>query len=111
LPVGLDYNEDDKVVLCADAAVREAITTVFRRFDELGSARQVLIRLREDGVLLPRRRNGSKRIILAQATYPAVHDVLTNQAYAWVFVFGRARTEKRVDPATGAVCARDRVVP
>ena len=58
LPVGLDYDEDDKVVLCADEAVREAITTVFRRFDELGSARQVLIRLREDGVLLPRRRNG-----------------------------------------------------
>src|SRR6185436_377269 len=52
LPVGLDYDEDDKVVLCADEAVREAITTVFRRFDELGSARQVLIRLREDGVLL-----------------------------------------------------------
>src|SRR4029077_20157548 len=46
LPVGLDYDEDDKVVLCADEAVREAITTVFRRFDELGSARQVLIRLR-----------------------------------------------------------------
>ena len=43
-------------MLCADEAVREAITTVFRRFDELGSARQVLIRLREDGVLLPRRR-------------------------------------------------------
>ena len=52
LPVGLDYDEDDKVVLCADEAVREAISTVFRRFDELGSARQVLIRLREDGVLL-----------------------------------------------------------
>src|SRR5215207_10176187 len=65
LPVGLDYDADDRVVLCADEAVREAITTVFRRFDELGSARQVLIRLREDGVLLPRRRNGSKRIFWA----------------------------------------------
>ena len=94
LPVGLDYDEDDKVVLCADEAVQEAITTVFRRFDELGSARQVLIRLREDGVLLPRRRNGSKRIFWAQATYPAVHDLLTNQAYAGAFVFGRTRTEK-----------------
>ena len=52
----MDYDEDDKVVLCADEAVREAITTVFDRFDELGSARQVLIRLREDGVLLSRRR-------------------------------------------------------
>ncbi|OYV24285.1 MAG: hypothetical protein B7W97_00155 [Mycobacterium sp. 20-66-4] len=111
LPVGLDYDEDDKVVLCADEAVREAITTVFRRFDELGSARQVLIRLREDGVLLPRRRNGAKRIFWAQATYPAVHDLLTNPAYAGAFVFGRTRTEKRVDPESGTVYARDRVVP
>ena len=111
LPVGLDYDEDDRVVICPDEAVREAIATVFRRFDELGSARQVLIRLREDGVLLPRRRNGSRRIIWAPATYPAVHDFLTNPAYAGAFVFGRTRTEKRVDPITGTVHSRDRLVP
>jgi excisionase family DNA binding protein len=111
LPVGLDYDEDDRVILTADETVREAIATVFRRFDELGSARQVLIRLREDGVLLPRRRNGSRRINWAPATYPAVHDFLTNPAYAGAFVFGRTRTEKRVDPATGAVHSRERLVP
>lgn len=111
LPVGLDYDEDDRVVMTPDEAVREAIVTVFRRFEELGSARQVLIRLREDGVLLPRRRNGSRRITWAPASYPAVHDFLTNPAYAGAFVFGRTRTEKRVDPLTGAVHARDRLVP
>ena len=47
-------------MITPDEAVLEAIVTVFRRFDELGSARQVLIRLREDGVLLPRRANGSR---------------------------------------------------
>ena len=103
LPVGLDYDEDDRVMITADEAVREAIATVFRRFDELGSARQVLMRLREDGVLVPRRANGSQRIRWAPATYPAVHDLLTNPAYAGAFVFGRTRTEKRVDPITGAV--------
>ena len=34
--VGLDYDEDDRAVMTPDEAVREAITTVFRRFDELG---------------------------------------------------------------------------
>ena len=111
LPVGLDYDEDDRVILTADEAVREAIITVFRRFDELGSARQVLIRLREDGVLLPRRRNGSRRITWAAATYPAVHDLLTNPAYAGAFVFGRTRTEKRVGPGAGAVHSRVRLLP
>jgi DNA invertase Pin-like site-specific DNA recombinase/predicted DNA-binding transcriptional regulator AlpA len=111
LPVGLDYDEDDRVILTPDEAVREVIVTVFRRFDELGSARQVLIRLREDGVLLPRRRNGSRRITWALATYPAVHDLLTNPAYAGAFVFGRTRTEKRVDPGAGAVHSRVRLLP
>ena len=61
--------------------------------------------------LLPRRANGSHRITWAPATYPAVHDLLTNPAYAGAFVFGRTRTEKRVDPITGTVRSRLRSVP
>lgn len=110
LPVGLDYTDDDQVVITADEAVVEAIATVFRRFEELGSARQVLLGLREDGLLLPRRRTGSRRISWAPATYPAVHDLLTNPAYAGAFVFGRTRTEKRVD-ANGRVITQVRLLP
>jgi DNA invertase Pin-like site-specific DNA recombinase len=110
LPVGLDYDADDQVVLTPDEAVAEAIATVFRRFDELGSARQVLLSLRADGLLLPRRANGSTRITWQAATYPAVHDFLSNPAYGGAFVFGRTRTEKRVDPA-GRVIARVRLLP
>jgi hypothetical protein len=64
--------------------VREAIATVYRRFAELGSARAVLLSLRGDGLLLPRRAagSGSGRVTWAQASYPAVHDFLTNPAYA-----------------------------
>jgi predicted DNA-binding transcriptional regulator AlpA len=98
------------VVITADEAVREAIGTVFRLFAELASARQVLLSLRESGLLLPRRPTGSTRISWATATYPAVHDFLTNPAYAGAFVFGRTRTEKRVDPA-GQVISRVRLLP
>ena len=56
LPVGFDYDENDAVVITADEAVAEAIAAVFRRFAELGSARQVLLSLRGDGLPLPRRR-------------------------------------------------------
>jgi hypothetical protein len=111
LPVGLDYDADDRVIITPDEAVREAIATVFRRFDELGSARQVLLSLREDGLLLPRRRNGCPRISWASATYPAIHDFLSNPAYAGAFVFGRTRTEKCIDPATGRVQTRVRLLP
>jgi hypothetical protein len=46
----------------------------------------------------------------APATYPAVHDLLTNPAYAGAFVFGRTRTEKRLDP-TGRVVQRTILLP
>jgi DNA invertase Pin-like site-specific DNA recombinase len=110
LPVGLVYDEADHVVMDPDEAVVEAIATVFRRFDELGSARQVMLSLRGDGLLVPRRPSGAKRASWAPATYPAIHDFLTNPAYAGAFVFGRTRTEKRLD-ANGRLVSRTRQVP
>jgi DNA invertase Pin-like site-specific DNA recombinase len=111
LPVGFDYDENGAVVITSDEAVAEAIATVFRRFAELGSARQVLLSLRGDGLLLPRRpaRTGS-RVHWQAATYPAVHDLLTNPVYAGAFVFGRTRTEKHIDPA-GRVISRTVALP
>jgi DNA invertase Pin-like site-specific DNA recombinase len=110
VPVGFVYDDDDRVIFDPNEAVVEAIATVFHRFDELGSARQVMFSLRGDGVLIPRRPAGAKRIGWAPATYPAIHDFLTNPAYAGAFVFGRTRTDKRVD-ATGRLVARTRMLP
>ncbi|MBV8462288.1 MAG: recombinase family protein, partial [Acidimicrobiales bacterium] len=110
IPVGLVYDEDDHVLMDPNEAVIEAIATVFRRFEELGSARQVMLSLRGDGILLPRRPCGARRVTWAPATYPAVHDFLTNPAYAGAFVFGRTRTDKRVEPS-GRLVSRTRLLP
>ena len=110
VPVGFVYDEDDSVVLDPDEAVRESIATVFRRFDELGTARQVMLSLHGDNLLLPRRPGGARRITWAPASYPAIHDFLTNPAYAGAFVFGRRRTEKRLDER-GRIVSRTRELP
>ncbi len=110
LPVGFDYDDSGAVVMSADEAVREAIATVFRRFEELGSARQALLSLIDDGLLMPHRRNGSKRVTWTKATYPTIHHFLTNPVYAGAFVFGRTRTDKVVD-ADGRLATRHRNVP
>jgi DNA invertase Pin-like site-specific DNA recombinase len=110
LPVGFVYDEDDRVILDSSEAVIEAIATVFQRFDELGSARQVMLSLRGDGVLIPRRPVGARRVSWAAATYPAIHDFLTNPAYAGAFVFGRTRTNKRLD-TSGRLVSRTRMLP
>jgi DNA invertase Pin-like site-specific DNA recombinase len=97
LPVGLDRDADGRIVLCADEQVRHAIEHVFVLWGRLGSARQVVMELIGEGQLLPRRTVGQRRIRWARASYGAVHDFLTNPAYAGAFVFGRTRREKRLD--------------
>ena len=110
LPAGLDYDGDDHVIITADEAVREAITCVFRRFDQLGSVRQVVVSLRADGLLLPRRNIRTGKITWAQANYPAVHDILIHPGYAGAFAYGRSKLEKHLN-ADGNVITRQRRLP
>jgi len=110
LPAGLDYDDDDQVIITADEAVREAITCVFRRFGQLGSARQVVVSLRADGLRLPRRDIRTGKIAWAQANYPAVHGILIHPGYAGVFAYGRSKTEKHLN-AGGTVITRQRRLP
>jgi DNA invertase Pin-like site-specific DNA recombinase/predicted DNA-binding transcriptional regulator AlpA len=98
LPVGLERDEDGRIVLSADEQVRHAIERVFELWRRLGSARQVAAELVGEGQRLPRRTVGSRRIRWARASYGAVHDFLTNPAYAGAFVFGRSRREKSLGP-------------
>ncbi len=98
LPVGLDRDEEGRIVLSPDEQVRAAIERVFARWRRLGSARQVVAELITEGQKLPRRTVGERRIRWARPTYGAVHDFLTNPAYAGAFVFGRKRQEKRLGP-------------
>src|SRR3954462_4481114 len=97
LPVGLDRDADGRIVLCPDEQVRHAIERVFVLWRRVGSARQVVAELVAAGQTLPRRTVGERRGRWARASYGAVHDLLTNPAYAGAFVFGRTRTDKRVD--------------
>ncbi len=97
LPVGLDRDPDDRIVLCPDEGVRAAIERVFSLWRRVGSARQATMELVAEGQKLPRRTVGERRIRWARASYGAVHDFLTNPAYAGAFVFGRTRQSKALD--------------
>src|SRR3954465_6893031 len=110
LPVGLDRDEAGRTVLCPDEQVRHAIERVFALWRRLGSARQVALELVAEDQLLPRRTVGHRRIRWARASYGAVHDFLTNPAYAGAFVFGRKRREKHLDQ-DGRLRVHDREVP
>ena len=108
LPVGLDRDEDDRIVLCADEQVRHAIERVFCLWRQLGSARQVVIELIDEGQKLPRRTVGQRRIRWARASYGAVHDFLTNPAYAGAFVFGRPPARSTSTRTAGCASAESK---
>ncbi|MFL5919095.1 MAG: recombinase family protein [Gaiellaceae bacterium] len=97
LPVGLDRDEDNRIVLCRDEEVRHAIERVFCLWRRLGSARQVVMELIAEGQKLPRRTVGQRRIRWVRPSYSAVHDFLTNPTYAGTFAFGKTRQQKRLD--------------
>jgi DNA invertase Pin-like site-specific DNA recombinase len=111
LPVGLVWGEEDgEVRFHPDEAVTGAIRTVFERFAELGSARQVWLWFRAEGLSFPLQSNGTAEIRWVTPTYTAIHHVLTNPVYAGAYAYGKTRRERYVDP-DGAIRQRLRHLP
>jgi DNA invertase Pin-like site-specific DNA recombinase len=96
LPVGFRRRPDGVVVHDPDDAVRLAIATVFERFAVLRSARAVQRHFLDNGLDLPRLLQtgaAAGTIAWVRPTYQMVQQILTNPAYAGVFVYGRRRRE------------------
>ncbi len=107
LPAGYEYDELGRVRVTPDEAVADAIATVFAYFDELSSARQVMVRFVAEERRLPRCSTGERQVRWVPASYRAVHDILTNPCYAGVYAFGRKRVQRRVQDGV----VRERITP
>jgi len=111
LPVGFVWGEaDGEVRFHPDAAVTGAIRTVFERFAELGSARQVWLWFRAQGLAFPLQLHATSAIRWVAPTYTAIHHVLTNPVYAGAYAYGKTRRECVID-GQGGVSKRTRHLP
>ena len=111
LPVGFVWGEaDGEVCFHSDEAVVTAIRTVFERFAETGSARRVWLWFRSEGLKLPLQMYARADIRWVEASYTAIHHVLTNPVYAGAYVYGKTRQETILD-ASGARKKRIRHLP
>jgi len=96
LPAGLEYDDTGRVRITPDEAVADAIETVFAYFEQLQSARQVMLRLLEEDRQLPRKSSADRQVRWIKASYKAIHDILTNPVFAGAYAYGRKQTERRV---------------
>jgi DNA invertase Pin-like site-specific DNA recombinase/predicted DNA-binding transcriptional regulator AlpA len=111
LPVGFVWGEaDGEVCFHPDEAVVTTIRSVFERFAETGSARRVWLWLRSEGLKLPLQLHAHADIRWVEASYTAIHHVLTNPVYAGAYVYGKTRQETILD-ASGARKKRIRHLP
>jgi DNA invertase Pin-like site-specific DNA recombinase len=118
LPVGFVWGEKDgEIRFHPDEAVVGAIRTVFTKFAELGSARQVWLWFRSQKLSFPLHRLGivpslatCHQLRWIDPTYMAIHNVLSNPVYAGAYVYGKSRNERYVDEQ-GNVKKRIRHLP
>ena len=111
LPVGLIWGEaDGEVLLHPDEAVSGAVRAMFERFAEMGSARQVWLWFRQQGLRFPLQSSTLPDIRWVAPSYAKIHQVLSNPVYAGAYVYGKTRQERYIDDS-GRIRKRLRHLP
>lgn len=113
IPTGYVCDPEGRWVKDPDRQVRERLDYIFALFDQLGVARQVLLKLKAAQLKLPARLPGGPgkgQLVWKEASYRAVVRILRNPAYAGVYVYGECEYDgTQRYPKTGK--ARPRLRP
>jgi hypothetical protein len=95
LPVGLVYDEDERVCLDPDQQVQQSLRLFFATFERAGSAWATVQAFRREAWKFPKRGEaGTGEIAWQELTHAITLDTLHNPRYAGAFCFGRRRPWK-----------------
>jgi DNA invertase Pin-like site-specific DNA recombinase len=98
LPVGFIWGEQDgEILMHPDQAVTGAIHTVFEKFVQMGSVRQVWLWFQSKKLHFPLQTSTLPEIEWVTPSYHAIHSVLKNPVYAGAYVYGKTKQETFVD--------------
>jgi excisionase family DNA binding protein len=108
LAIGYVRGPDDGIDKDPDARVRETIDLLFRKYSELGSARQLLLWCRHESITVPSHCYGPQGCAIVWKTpgYTTLHNLLTNPVYGGAYVFGRHKREVKLDAGRKRIVRR-----
>jgi len=104
LPIGYVRGADGQVEFDPDAEVQGALRTIFTQFERLGSASAVLRFFNAHGLRVPRRYGrgpAPQPLVWVKPSYQAIHQVVSNPAYAGAYVYGQRGQESPAVPGLG----------
>lgn len=105
--IGFIKTPDQRLEKDPDLRVQERIELVFRKFFELGSARQTLLWFIENEIKLPRR-NQRNELTWRTPRTSSILNILRNPCYAGAYVFGRTEHGSRYENGKARKSSRRR---
>src|ERR1700757_2234425 len=110
VPVGFIRTEEGRIEKTPDRQVQQAIVSVFRKFQQLGSARQATIWFREERILLPKTKPGTagQEVIWNLPSSGRIRQMLKNPCYAGAFAYGKTAARTRIEDGRARQSSRYR---
>lgn len=98
VPVGYLWSLDTGLMLDPDRRIQDVVRTIFRLFERLGSARQVLLHMRRDGLSFPRPTDHKHppHRVWRGPVYRSVISVLRNPFYAGAYAYGKSQVRTTI---------------
>src|ERR1700688_4613148 len=91
LPVGFVRSEEGRIEKTPDRQVQQAISNVFQKFQQLGSARQATIWFREERISVPHVKPGTagREVTWTLPSSGRIRQMLKNPCYGGAFAYGK----------------------
>jgi DNA invertase Pin-like site-specific DNA recombinase len=98
VPIGYVWTRELGLMMDPDRRVQDAVRSIFRFFDRFGSARQVLLHMRREGLKFPRPTDAKRATALSWCppVYRNVIAVLQNPFYAGAYAYGKAQVKTTI---------------
>lgn len=98
VPIGFERCGNTGIELTPDRQIQEALRSFFKRFEEMGTLRQVVLWYHQEEITFPRRQRlrGASTIHWRLPDYQQMLRILKNPTYAGAFAHGKSRSKTSI---------------